>query len=330
MLDKAVEQYISGNTQAHNLQTTSQLPKNLHQFALDFQRDSQLGVNYSRKQDGLGHIDQLVGQALATRATDAMRTAHIAKQLVMALHSWCHKREPLTNAPISASSYARRQLAIKDFLAGVYICYQYTSEAATAEPAALELLQRKADIPLSLYQYRFSRSGFHISQAPNALYRGDTRPPAFVWHAGGFYPRMEQIPRHDPHFGGTSQQVISTTTDPQLAAHFANYSRACCPVRFHCIYQEDTLRAVEGFIYEIDKSGHQCVEVAGVAPGHDMAFLAVPNTFIRRFKMRYYSSDDHKILTSDWLNYDDANVHNLKLLEDKQAWEQLKHNAHIH
>lgn len=330
MLDKAVEIYISGNTQALTLQTTSQLPKNLHQFALDFQRDSQLGVAYSRKKDGLGYIDQLVGQALATRATDATRTAHIAKLLVMALHSWCHKREPLTNAPILASSYARRQLAVKDFLAGVYICYKYTDETATAEPAALELFQRKADIPLNLYHYRFSRSGFHISAAPNKLYRGDTRPPALLWHAGGFYPKMEQLPRHDPHFGGTSQQVISTTTDPQLAAHFACYSRACCPVRFTCLYQDDTLRAIEGFIYEIDKKGHDCVEVAGVAAGHDMAFLAIPNAFIRRFKMRYFADSPEGISTSQWLPYNEASVRSLQIVEDKQAWEQLKKNAQIH
>lgn len=329
MLDKAVEKYISGNTQALTLQTTSQLPKNLHQFALDFQRDSQVSTAYSRKMDGLGYIDQLVGQALATRATDATRTAHIAKLLVVALHSWCHKRDPATNTAISTDSYERRQAAVKGFLAGVYICYKYTSEAATSEPTALELYRNKTDIPLSLYPYRFSRSGFHISEAPPVLYRGDTRPPLVLWHAGGFYPKMAQIARHDPHFGGTSQQIISTTTDLHLAAHFASYSRACCLERFHGVYQDGTLRAIEGFIYEINKGGHHCVEVAGVAPGHDMAFLAIPNAFIYRFKIRYYTSDN-RITTSDWMPYCTPSVQNLLIIEDKQVWEQLRKNAHTH
>lgn len=331
MLDPTIENYVLRNTLAPTLQTTCQLPKTLRQFAQDFQRDSQSGMFSSRSKDGLSYIDQLVTQALAITATDHIRTAYVAKLLVTALYSWCRGRDPKTQAPISTDSRGRRNTAIQTFLAGAYICYKYCNEAATSGPAALGLFNRKADIPLNLYQYRFSRTGFRISQAPARLYRGDTRPPAMLWAAGGFYPKMEQVPKHDPHLGGgASQQVISTTTDDQLVTRFAWHNRVYCPVRFYYIHHGDTPRAVAGFIYEIDKQGQQCVEVAGVTPGREMAFLAIPNQFIRRFKMRYYAGSQNNIVTSDWMYYNSNSVQNIRIAEDKNAWEQLKRNYHAH
>ncbi|AWF83189.1 hypothetical protein BTJ40_21535 [Microbulbifer sp. A4B17] len=139
---------------------------------------------------------------------------------------------------------------------------------------------------------------------------------------------MNQNGRFDPHLGtGASKQVISTTTNLQKVVDFAWHDKVYCPVKFHYIHDtDDGDLAVTGFIYEIDKRNHQCVEVASVPQRREAAFMAIPNQYIRRFRMRYYAGKQSTIELSDWMNYDDNTIRNLNVFEDKRRCEAARKN----
>ncbi|MBB3063110.1 hypothetical protein [Microbulbifer rhizosphaerae] len=329
MLPPNIDQYIRTLAQPNNIQTTCSPPQEFQAYATNFQRDSQAGFGYSRSKDGLTRIDQLVATASRINTLDYMRIAFVSEQLLRALYTWTTGFNPSApNQQLDLSGINRRRNAVLALMGGAYCWYKQSWEAAGSESLAINHINNRGDIPFAMYNYRFSRNGFNLHQAPNRLYRGDTRPPAMLWQAGGFYPKMMGTNRFDPHLGtGASNQVISSTTDANLVTRFAWHNRVYCPKRYYYIYDAAN-RPISGFIYEFDKSGHQCVEVAGTTPGREVAFLAIPNQFIRRFRMRYYAGSQNNIQVSDWMYYNQASVQNIRIESDEKRWKQLKNQFH--
>ena len=330
MLQPAVENYIRLNTNGYTLQTTCRPPQTLREYALDFQRDSACSLIQGRSSDGLTRIDTYVAMAVSIQALDHIRIAYISKLLIMDLYRWSQGFNPVSGVAISSKSQSRRNSAVNALLADAYIWYRYSYEASNAERKAIGLMRNQQDIPFDLYRYRFSRSGFNLHNAQARLYRGDTRPPAALWQAGGFYPKMDAgRDSHDPHLGsGASNQVISTTTDPNIVARFAWHNKAYCPKRFYYIHYGDTPKAIAGFVYEVAKQGHQCIEVTGVTPGREVSFLAIPKQYIRRFRLRYFAGSQSNVVLSDWMYMNEQSVRNIRIAEDKTAWERLKKDYH--
>ncbi|WP_346839909.1 hypothetical protein [Microbulbifer sp. SAOS-129_SWC] len=329
MLPPNIDHYIRTLTQADTIQTTCSPPQAFHAYATDFQRNSRAGFSHSRSNDGLSSIDVQVAAASRIRTLDYLRIAVTSERLLRVLYTWSTGFNPSApNQRLDINGINRRRNAIMTLMGGAYCWYRQSTEAAASETQAIANINNGTDIPLAMYSYRFSRSGFNLHQAPNRLYRGDTRPPAMLWQAGGFCPKMFDTNRFDPHLGtGASNQVISSTSDVNLVARFAWYNIMYCPKRYYYIH-DPAGRLISGFIYEFDKNGHQCFEVANVTPGREVAFLAIPNQFIRRFRMRYYAGTQNNIELSDWMYYNQASVQNIRIVADKTRWERTKTQFH--
>ncbi|WP_444923862.1 hypothetical protein ACJJH9_20645 [Microbulbifer sp. DLAB2-AF] len=333
MLAPNIDNYVRNLVRPELIQTSCRPPKTIREYATDFQRNSRCSWKYSRSKDGLTRIDQLVTQAALIQTLDYTRISNTSQSLIEAMYTWLTGFNPSNPVQqLTSDGIQRRQNAITTLLGGAYCWYRQASEAALSEPLALGNIQNHNDIPFNLYRYRFSRSGFNLHMTPGRLYRGDTRPPQMLWQSGGFFPKMDNNNRHDPHLGsGASCQVISSTDDPNVVARFAWHNKTYCPVRYYYLHQTDRVdKAIAGFVYEFDKTGHECVEVANVTPGREVAFLAIPNQYIRRFRMRYYAGSQNNIVLSDWMYYNENSVRNIRITADKQRWESFKKNWQLY
>jgi hypothetical protein len=333
MLEQVIENYIIANANGNTIQTTCRPPHTLSEYAAAFTRDSAKGFGYSRSKDGLTQIDTkintLVSRIPSTGVTNHGLITSVSKSLIIDLYKWATGTNPLDGTAISTVADGRRRTAVIAFLGGAYVNFKHSIEAFNSGPRALAHMSDKVDIPFNLYNYRFGRSGFNLHNAPARLYRGDTRPPGMLWESGGFYPKMDDGAQHDPHLGsGASQQVISSTTDDALVTRFAWHNSLYCPKRFYYIHRGRQDKAIAGFVYEVDKSGQQCIEVTGVTPGREVSFLAIPNRNIRRFKMRYYAGSQSNIVASDWMYYNEAALQNINIEENRRDWEQMKRDYH--
>ncbi|WP_444926270.1 hypothetical protein ACJJI4_20165 [Microbulbifer sp. TRSA002] len=331
MLAPNIDNYVRNLVHPQNIQTTCYVPKSIREYAQDFQNNSNSNSKWyhKRSSDGLTRIDQLVSQAVQIQTNDYGRITRVAKVLVETLYTWLTGFDPSTPTKLlDSDGITRRKDAVLALLGGAYCWYRQASEAFSSERRAISNIEAHLDVPFSLFNYRFSRSGFNLHTVTTLLYRGDTRPPQKLWQAGGFFPWMNQNGRFDPHLGtGASNQVISTTTNANIVARFAWHNKTYCPKRYYFVHgtNEGDL-ATTGFIYELDKRNHQCVEVSTVTQGHEVAFMAIPNQFIRRFRMRYFAGTQNNIELSDWMSYDSNTIRNLNVVEDKRRWEAAKKN----
>lgn len=326
MISQTVENYVRRVvSNVDDIQTICRPPQSIAQYATAFQRNSKVDWK-SRSGDRLTQIDRLVGEATRIQSEDHARIAQLAERLIGDIYRWDEVNITSTGNRVSGESLKRRRPAVRALLGGAYVWYKHSSEATTSKPLAKARISGKQNVPFNLYEYRFSRSGFVLHNAPARLYRGDTRAPASLWEAGGFFPKMDSSGEYDPHLSrGASQQVVSTTTNVNLVIRFARHNKRYCPKKFFYIYRSrGSTKAVTGFIYEIDKSGHRCVEVSDAVPGTEVAFLAIPNAFIRRFKMRYFAGAQTNIITSDWMYYNAASVRSLRLEHNQERWEKIR------
>ncbi|MFA0810439.1 hypothetical protein [Microbulbifer epialgicus] len=330
MLPANIDTYIRNIAQTDQLQTRCQPSQLFREYATDFQRNSQSGW-HSRSGDGLDRIDDIVRSAAQIQTLDYVRIAYVSRLLVMALYQWLiGNNSSNPNQRLSVKSINRRRDAIIALTGGAYCWYRQSYEAASSEQIGLNNIQTQTDISFNLYRYRFSRPGYNLHMSPGRLYRGDTRSPAVLWRSGGFFPKMANPICYDPHFNdGASQQVISSTDDLNLVTRFAWHNPAYCPRRFYCLHGTSNAdKPIAGFIYEFDKSGHECLEVANVPAGREAAYLAIPNQFIRRFRMRYYAGSQNNIVLSDWMYYNDRSIQNIRIFADRQTWQQAQRHWH--
>ncbi|GLS25225.1 hypothetical protein [Marinibactrum halimedae] len=329
MLMPDQDQFIRKLCKPCTIQTHCRPPRYLCEYAADFQRDSVSEFISNRRSDGLSEIDALVAQAVQIPSTNYPRIFNVCSKLLPKLAVWLKGFNPSApNQALQPKSREKHSQAIRALTGGVYCWYMQSAEAAMSAPAAIHLMKRHQDIPISLYHYRFSRKGYRLQPAGAPLYRGDTRAPDTLWKAGGFYPKIDADAAlsHDPHLKNSKpQQMIVTTNDAVLVNRFAWHNSLFCPEEYHYIfYDHDGPKAITGFIYEIDKSGHQCVEVSGVTPGREVAFLAIPNQYIRRFRMRFYAGSPHNVEVSDWIPYNQQAISDTPIIENKAQWRMLR------